>query len=203
MSKVMYLLPITTNGQMLEPANYDWQDKLPSPFNAAQLKAAADYREQTYELQYRSLKSAMAPSKAELAITAKQFRLGLSEQVHAANEASNRPDAIPADMSVLKGETIIGIASCEAWRNAESHKIAIHQPLPLPTYKAPTREHTASEKAVAEWLAQDRQIKPMGRSSRLARLQARFWNAGDGKAGHQPVDPRNAELRSLRLQAAQ
>lgn len=202
MTKVMYLLPITSNGQMLEPANYDWQDNLPKALNAAQLKAESDYVTATHDLQYRSLKAVMDTSAKEIAILAKLHRADLSAAVRDAIETANRPDTIPSDLSIIRDGTILGMADAMAWRKGQ-HSVASHMPQPLPAYNAPQRSKTASELQVEAWLSQDRSVKPLKASGKGVRRAAKFWDHGDGHKWTQPVDARNSELRSQRLQAAQ
>lgn len=201
MSKVMYLLPIYNNGQMSEPANYDWETALTKPLSAAQLKAEADYREATYELQYRALKAAMDVSPKEIATLAKLHRADLSAAVRDAIETANRPDSLPSDLSIIRDGQIIGMADASAWRKGAFHSLKRHIPQPLPAYNAPQRSKTASELEVEAWLAKDRAIIPMKKSSRLARMMAKHWDTGDGHKWTQPIDARNAELRSLRIAA--
>lgn len=196
MTKVMYLLPVVTNGVQLEPANYDWQAQLPKPLNVAQLKAESDYREAMQEIAFRSWYPGFNTSSKEIAITTKQFRLALSDQVKAANEAANRPDSVPSDMSVIKNDTILGMADATAWRNAQ-HSVAKHIPGPLPGYSIPQRSKTASELQVEAWLAQDRSIRPIKASGKGVRRLAKFWDHGDGHKWTQPIDSRNAELRLM------
>lgn len=194
MTKVMYLLPVLSQGRQMEPANYEWEGVLTKPLNAAQLKAQADYQEATYELQYRSLKAAMDTSAKEIAILAKLHRVDLSAAVRDAIEASNRPNTVPSDLSIIKNGTVLGMADASAWRKRQ-HSISKHVPQPLPAYSVPQRAKTASELEVETWLTKERSIVPVKKSSRLARMMAKHWDKGDGHKWTQPIDARNQALR--------
>jgi hypothetical protein len=92
----------------------------------------------------------------------------------------------------------LGLVDASAWQAGEARAIGVHEPRPLPAYQHPQRELTQGEQMAAAWLADPkREVKPASRSSRMSRLQARFWDKGDGHQGIQPVMDTNASLRAL------
>jgi hypothetical protein len=113
-------------------------------------------------------------------------------------KASTKPDGFMMNVPMRPVGEELGTVDASAWRAGEARSIGVHEPKPLPVYQVPTRELSQGEIAAAAWLADPkREVKPATRSSRMARLQARFWDKGDGHTGVQPVMDQNASLRAM------
>lgn len=62
----------------------------------------SSYKEALKEEAYKALHKVMTPSKADIVLAAKQERDSLTLDAIDARDTSNRPDTIPADMSVMR-----------------------------------------------------------------------------------------------------
>jgi hypothetical protein len=113
-------------------------------------------------------------------------------------KAATKPDGFMMNIPMRPIGEALGEVDATAWRKGEASSIRVHAPGSLPEYRHPQRELTEGERMAEAWLANPERIKkPATRSSRMARMAARFWDKGDGHQGLQPVMAENASQRAL------
>jgi hypothetical protein len=142
------------------------------------------------------------------------------------SEVATSIDRVKRVMVELDGRMVrvpvhvpVGHAHVAHWHNRTwgIASPAIHAPEPVTVTSEPVRVRFVPSKGKPSWRTYDpcetetqtfawlagpwfgveRTVTKRKRSNRLDALMAKFWEHGDGKAGLQPVDPRNAELRAM------
>lgn len=172
---------------------------------------------------YTALRPSMVPSKSEMAtaawVAAREYNLESIDGDMTANPPQFIP-LLPAALTVDRPKTFMILGEpitvhlpltepvnpgpwFAAWDNGKRPIYSPPLPQPASEFTHGPVEHPETEEErqvfaflAGPWFGVERTITRR-KPDRLARLMARFWEHGDGKSGLQPVDARNAELRSM------
>ena len=155
--------------------NFDWQDGFALPaLELAQgtFNPALEFGPATQaEFAYRSLRAKLETSKADIATMAKQYRGWLTDRTMEALATSNRPDAIPADLKIMR---------VTSW---EPEKRVF---IPLPAAKGATLAEIVKANRKPDGFMVNLPMRPIGHV--LGEVSAEAWRKGEalGIALHTP-----------------